>query len=308
MAEYEKIVLVTRKTRLAGLVERFNTRAQARFYLEHAGQDFEDYAREDDTYRQALDALHTQLALGLPVQQVDRALVPTFLFSGKEVVVTVGQDGLVANVAKYVGTQPLVGINPDPERFDGVLLPFGVDKARGAVQHVLESRARFREVTLAEAVLSDGQRLLGFNDLFLGARTHVSARYTLRHASRAEPQSSSGIIVSTGAGSSGWLSSVFTLAQGLTRATGGQPGKRWSLDWGESRLAFVVREPFVSRQSAADLVAGFVSTQEALEVESRMPSGGVIFSDGVEEDFLAFNAGTTAVVRPAAQRARLVVH
>jgi hypothetical protein len=101
---------------------------------------------------------------------------------------------------------------------------------------------------------------------------------------------------------------VFTLAQGLTRATGGQPGQTWKLEWGDTRLAFVVREPFVSRQSAADLVAGFVSPEQELEVESRMPSGGVIFSDGVEEDFLAFNAGTTARVRPAARRARLVIH
>ncbi|AKJ04193.1 NAD kinase [Archangium gephyra] len=308
MAEYEKIVLVTRKTRLAELVERFNTRSQACFYLEHAGQDFEDYAREDDTYRRSLDALHKLLELGLPVQQVDRSLVPTFLFTGKELVVTVGQDGLVANVAKYVGSQPIVGVNPDPERIDGVLLPFGVDKARVAVRHVLESQARFREVTLAEVVLSDGQRLLGFNDLFLGARTHVSARYTLHYEHRAESQSSSGIIVSTGAGSSGWLSSVFTLAQGLTAATGGQPGQPWRLTWEDPRLAFVVREPFISRHSAASVVAGFVSAQQELEVESRMPSGGVIFSDGVEEDFLAFNAGTTARVRPAAQRARLVVH
>ncbi|HEX8439085.1 NAD+ kinase [Archangium sp.] len=308
MAEYEKIVLVTRKTRLAELVERFNTRSQARFYLEHAGQDFEDYAREDDTYRRALDGLRGMLDFGLPVQQVDRALVPTFLFTGKELVVTVGQDGLVANVAKYVGTQPLVGVNPDPARIDGVLLPFGVDSARVAVRHVLEERARFREVTLAEAVLSDGQRLLGFNDLFLGARTHVSARYTLHHERRAESQSSSGIIVSTGAGSSGWLSSVFTLARGLTEATGGTPGETWRMAWEDPRLAFVVREPFISRHSAASMVGGFVSAETELQVESRMPTGGVIFSDGVEEDFLAFNAGTTARVRPAAQRARLVVH
>ncbi|WP_224361472.1 NAD+ kinase [Hyalangium versicolor] len=304
---YEKIVLVTRKTRLAELVERLNTRAQARFYLEHAGQDFEDYAREDDTYRRALDGLHGALSFGLPVQQVDRSLVPTFLFSGKELVVAVGQDGLVANVAKYVDRQPLVGINPDPSRFDGVLLPFGVDEARGAVRRTLEGHARMREVTLAQARLEDGQRLLAFNDLFLGARTHVSARYTLRYDRVAEPQSSSGIIVSTGAGSSGWLSSVFTLAQGLTSTTGGVPGKTWRMGWEDPRLAFVVREPFVSRHSSASLISGFVTPDCELMVESRMPSGGVIFSDGVEEDFLAFNAGATVHVSPAAQRARLVV-
>jgi hypothetical protein len=38
-----------------------------------------------------------------------------------------------------------------------------------------------------------------------------------------------------------------------------------------------------------------------------MASGGVIFSDGVEEDFLTFGAGATARIRPAKQRARLVV-
>src|SRR5690242_13365275 len=103
---YEKIVLVTRRTRLAGLVERFNTKKQAKFYVEHAGQDFDEFSREDESYRRAVDALRDALGLGLPVQQVDRSLVPTFLFTGKEVVVVAGQDGLVANVAKYVGEQP----------------------------------------------------------------------------------------------------------------------------------------------------------------------------------------------------------
>ncbi len=304
---FEKIILVTRKTRLAELVERLNTRAQTRFYLEHAGQDFEDYAREDDTYRRALDRLHGALEFGLPVQQVERSLVPTFLFSGKEIVVAVGQDGLVANVARYVDGQPLVGVNPDPTRFDGVLLPFGVEQARGAVRRTLEGRARVRQVTLAEARLADGQRLLAFNDLFVGARTHVSARYTLRHGEVSEAQSSSGVLVSTGAGSSGWLSSVFTLAQGLTASTGGVPGEPWRMAWEDPRLAFVVREPFISRHSTAHLISGFLTGEQELVVESRMPSGGVIFGDGVEEDFLAFNAGATATLRPAAQRARLVV-
>jgi NAD kinase len=304
---FEKIVLVTRKTRLAELVERLNTRAQARFYLEHAGQDFEDYAREDDTYRRALEGLHGALALGLPVQQVDRSLVPTFLFTGKELVVAVGQDGLVANVARYVDGQPLVGVNPDPSRFDGVLLPFGVAGAQGAVRRTLEGKASVREVTLAEVRLADGQRLLAFNELFLGARTHVSARYLLRYGDTAEAQSSSGVLVSTGAGSSGWLSSVFTLARGLTATTGGVPGSPWRMGWEDPRLAFVVREPFISRHSSAGLISGFVTPEQELVLESRMPSGGVIFSDGVEEDFLAFNAGATAHIRPAAQRARLVV-
>ena len=51
------------------------------------------------------------------------------------------------------------------------------------------------------ARLNDGQRLLAFNDFLIGHRTHVSARYRLTWHGRTETQSSSGILVSTGAGS-----------------------------------------------------------------------------------------------------------
>jgi NAD kinase len=304
---FEKIVLVTRKTRLAELVERFNSRAQAKFYIEHAGGDFDDYLREDDAYVRSLEALHRGLDLGIRVQQVARELVPNFLFADKDLVVAVGQDGLVANVAKYVGGQPIVGVNPDPERFDGVLLPFSAAQAHEAVARLLEGKAKVREITLAEARLGDGQRLLGFNDLFIGARSHVSARYRIGTGAPKEAQSSSGVLVSTGAGSTGWLSSVFNMAAGVAAFTGGKSGAPLRLDWEDPRLVFVVREPFASRHSRIDLVAGVIKPGEALALESQMPSGGVIFSDGVENDALVFNSGALAKISAAEQRTRLVV-
>jgi hypothetical protein len=158
---------------LAELLERLPTRGRARFYLEQQNLDFDDYEAEDDAYRRAVDAVQSSLDGALKVQVLDRALLPTFLFGEKDVVVALGQDGLVANAAKYVGAQPLVGVNPDPSRFDGLLLPFAVKQARGAVDRVLAGKARVREVTLAEARLRDGQRL-GSTTL-LGAQTHVSA-------------------------------------------------------------------------------------------------------------------------------------
>ena len=126
----DKIILVTRKTRLQELVERLNSRMQAKFYIEHAGGDFSDYEREDDAYRRALETLRRSLAIGLKMQLLDRSLLPTFLVSDKDLVVTLGQDGLVANAAKYVGDQPIVAVNPQPDRFDGILLPFLAPQAR----------------------------------------------------------------------------------------------------------------------------------------------------------------------------------
>jgi NAD kinase len=304
---FEKIVLVRRKTRLEQLVERFNSRGQARFYIEHAGGDFGDYEREDDRYRRSLDETRTGLELGLKIQTVERAIVPTFLFAPSDLVVAVGQDGLVANVAKYVGAQPIVAVNPDPDRFDGVLLPFLPREVRGAVARVVESRARIREITLAEARLADGQRLLGFNDLFIGARTHVSAGYTIKIGDRTEVQSSSGVLVSTGAGSTGWLSSVFHMAAGVAAFTGGHTGRPFQMTWEDPRLVYVVREPYASRASQATLVAGTIAPGAHLELESRMATGGVIFSDGVERDALAFESGAVARIGAAEHRTRLVV-
>jgi NAD kinase len=305
-AMFDKLVVVTRRTRLEELIERFNTRGQAKFYIEHAGGQFEDYEQEHDAYHRALDRLRRDLDLGLPRQLLDRALVPTYSFETGDLVVTLGQDGLVANTAKYAGVQPIIGVNPDPARYDGILLPFSPAEARKAVEQVLEGHAVSRAVTLAEVVLNDGQRLLAFNDLFIGAKTHVSARYRIHAGGKVEAQSSSGVLVSTGAGSTGWMSSVFTMAGGVTAFAGGRAGRSLRLDWEDGRLLYAVREPFVSRHSSADVVAGLLEPGEELVLESLMPSGGVIFSDGMESDFLNFTTGAIARVHAASQHAMLV--
>jgi len=304
---HKKLVIVTRKTRLEELVVRFNTRAQAKFYIEHAGGDFGDYEREDDAYRRALETLRRSLEFEMPHQMVDRGLVPTFQFQKEDLVVTLGQDGLVANTAKYVGVQPIVAINPEPDRFDGILLPFLPADAHAAVERVLLGQAKVREVTLAEAKLNDEQRLLGFNDLFIGAHSHGSALYRIACGNRSETQSSSGVLVSTGAGSTGWMSSVFNMAAGIAQFAGGTPGHAVQMPWEDRRLMYIVREPFRSRHSQVGIAAGLLQAGEELIVESLMPSGGVIFSDGMEADFLQFNSGAIACVRAAEQRARLVV-
>lgn len=80
-----------------------------------------------------------------------------------------------------------------------------------------------------------------------------------------------------------------------------------TLAWEDLRLLFAVREPLVSRQSQAGLVAGLLEEGWRLVVESRMPSEGVIFGDGVEQDYLDFSAGATVEIRTAAEQARLVL-
>jgi NAD kinase len=304
---YEKGVVVTRKTRLEELVERFNSKRQAKFYIEHSGGNFSEYQEEDDAYRRALERVLGSLEGTLSIQSVERKLVPSMLIDSRDVIVVVGQDGLVANVAKYIGEQPLIAINPDPVRNDGILLPFVAEELPQVLPKVLAGTAARRSITLAEAELQDGQRLLAFNDFFIGPAHHTSARYSISYQGKAEEQSSSGIIVSTGVGSTGWLSSVINMARGVNSFVGGTPGSSITLEWEEDRLVFAVREPFKSRHSEVTICAGWIAKRSQLEIESHMPSDGVIFSDGMLNDFLKFNSGARLSVRPARQKAQLVV-
>lgn len=304
---FEKVFVITRKTRLAELVERFNSVGQARFYIEHAGGDFGEYEREDAVYRKAVEATRRSLPSDLKVQTLDRCLLPTVLVTERDLILTLGQDGVVANTAKYVRGQPIIAVNPDPERFDGILMPFLPVGVRDAIANVLSGKEHVREVTMAEARLQDGQYILAFNDLFIGASSHVSARYKITVQSKTEYQSSSGVLVSTGAGSTGWISSVFNMAGGLAMAMGGKPAQSIRMDWEDPRLFFVAREPFISRHSSAELVTGWIGDGEELLLESIMPSGGCVFSDGIEADAVEFNAGAILHVQRSKEKARLVI-
>lgn len=172
-----KAVLVTRKTRLEELIEKYHTAAQARFYIEHLGADFADYEREHRTYLAAKQTVVETLERACLLQPLDRSFLPSFLFVPQDLVIALGQDGLVANTLKYLDGQPLVGVNPDPGRYDGVLLPFEPRDLGAVLDEILQDRRPSRSITMAKATLSDGQVLHAVNDLFIGPRTHTSARY-----------------------------------------------------------------------------------------------------------------------------------
>jgi NAD kinase len=309
MALERKIVLVTRKTRLEELIARHQTAAQAKFYVEHLGADFGDYEREHRAYVAAQRAVLDALERHGRYQVLERGFLPNFLFAPDDLVLALGQDGLVANTMKYLDGNPLVGLNPEPARYDGVLLPFQAQDLPALLPDLIADRRAFKEVTMAKATLTDRQALYAVNDLFIGPKSHISARYEIRYEGRAETQSSSGIIVSTGLGSTAWLRSVIT---GSTAIAAAVAHHRREIDyrpvpWDADYLQFAVREPFPSKTSQAGIAFGAIRRGQALVLRSLMPENGVIFSDGIEADFLEFNSGTEARIAVAERRGRLVV-
>jgi NAD kinase len=306
--EIEKIILVIRATRLQESVQRFSTKAQAKFFVKSRGQSFDDYEKEDSNYQYARDQVTHAIPGDIKLQVIDRNFLPNFVFGPNDVVMTLGQDGLVVNTAKYLNGQPIIAVNPDPERFDGILLPFQIKTLEHAVTTLLKGNPRIRNITMAKLDLNDGQFLYAFNDFFIGAKSHISARYTIKYRDMQERQSSSGVIISTPAGSTGWLSSLYNMAEGIAGFKGYHASIDMSrMEWDDRRLVFIVREPFRSKWSGADLVAGEILESDKIIFESQMAESGVIFSDGMESDFLEFNSGTTATIGLAEKITRLLV-
>jgi NAD kinase len=315
----EKIILITSMTRLEFLKRKFNSVSQAKFYVEHLGADFNDYIKEDEMYHDALAACETALNHMGRLQVVQRQFLPNYIFGKKDIIAVLGRDGLVANTLKYLDGQLCIGINPDPDRWDGILLPFHVEDTEHVLEDIFSHQERIKEVTMAKATLQNGEILYGVNDLFVGARTHVSARYSIIHGEIKEEHSSSGIIISTGLGSTAWLKSVVTgaskivselAALGADQADTGEqiPGPTLEqMNWDADFLYYSVREPFPSRTSGTTIVFGKVTRENPLEILSHMPNAGVIFSDGIEKDFVSFTSGMKARVTIAEKKGRLVV-
>jgi len=304
-----KIVVIKRKSRLEELITRFNTVEQAKFYVESLGADFSDYINEEKVYKAAINRAVTILSIFGRVQILNREYISNFIFGKDDIVVAIGQDGLVANSLKYLSNNLLIGVNPDPKRWDGILLPFTVEELPNVVKDILNKKCKIKEVTMAKAVLNDGQVIYGVNDLFVGQKTHVSARYKLEYGQSSEQHSSSGIIISTGLGSTGWMKSIITGAANIAVKTVGTVIDREpvNMDWSNEELLFSVREPFPSRASQTEIVFGVINRKKELKIVSQMPENGVIFSDGIETDFLEFNSGVEATIKVAEKKGFLVI-
>ncbi|MPY46557.1 hypothetical protein FNH04_43650, partial [Streptomyces phyllanthi] len=280
-----RVVLVHRTTEYEELVARHGTHGQAAFFLRSRGRDIGEVAERSRRDRRALAEVASKVPLTWRQASVERADLDRFLFAPEDVVVVVGQDGLVANVAKYLSGQPVVGINTDPVRNPGVLVRHGVPDAPKLLAAAADDGTPFEELTMVEAVADDTQRLVALNEIYLGAAGHQTARYRLGHEDDGgvvESQASSGVLVGTGTGASGWLRSVWQERSSALPLPGAS----------ESRLLWFVREAWPSPATGTSLVAGELAAPARLRltVESDRL---VAFGDGMESDAMELTWGQT---------------
>lgn len=287
-----RAVVVHRATELSELVARHGTRQQAGFYLASRGRTLEEPELRHRLQEEALQTVSAALPQEWRRALVERGDLDRFGFGPEDIVIAVGQDGLVANVAKYVDGQPVIGVNPEPDRNPGVL----VRHQPSAVRELLRrpGAASVEPRTMVVARTDDGQQLLALNEIFVGHRSHQSARYRLGAAGAEERQSSSGLLVGTGTGSTGWCRSVWQ-------------ERRSPLDLPAAvapTLCWFVREAWPSPATGTALTEGLLAGAESLSVVAE--SELVVFGDGMESDALTLGWGQRVEILVAETRLNLV--
>ena len=291
-----RAVIVRRPTEYELLIAQHGTRAQAAFYLERQGNNVKDVENRHKHVDTALGTVRAQIPRSWRNIALMRDDLDRFVFEERDIIIAVGQDGLVANVAKYLDGQYVIGINPDRSAYEGVLVPHVPQAAGDLLADCIAERAPAELRTMVEAKIDDGQHLTALNELFIGHRSHQSARYRLAIGNKDEHQSSSGIIVATGTGATGWARSINLERNSVLRLPAPE----------ERALAFFVREAFPGSGFKTDVTCGRLGLDDHLEITSEMNIGGVLFGDGIEDDRIEFTWGSVATIALSKKLLRLV--
>jgi len=297
-----RAVVVHRRSELDELLDRHGTRGQAEFFLRTRGRTMASVQDRHDAQAEALAAVRAAVPAEWRRGDVERGDLHRFGFEPDDVCLVVGQDGLVANVAKYLAAQPVIGVDPEPGRNPGVLVRHRARAVAGLVRAAGVGDARIDALTMVTATLDDGTRLDALNEVFVGHASHQSARYRLTvpatdgAARTEERQSSSGLIVATGTGATGWAASI---AHDRGAPQGALPAPV------DRRLAWFVREAWPSPATGTALTGGALAAGQELTVVVESDAL-VVFGDGLEADRLTATWGQ-AVTIALADRALHIV-
>lgn len=192
-----------------------------------------------------------------------------------DLIITFGGDGTFIKAANLIEDAFILGVNSAPETSEGALTSIiqgeFLDMLPALASKTYPILKRQRAIVILNGRVLEEHAL---NEVYVGTLSQFhSSHYKLTFKDHTEEHRSSGVIVSTGTGSSAWFHSA-----------GGH-----IFHPSEEKLSFIVREPyFGNRVFKPTLLKGNIEKHESLRIEAHRDSGGII---SINEALYPFNRG-----------------
>ena len=204
--------------------------------------------------------------------------------------VSVGGDGTLLDSSHHAGKTPILGVNSDPLRSVARFSSCNLATFPQVLESYLEGKLKPALVPRLEFLINGKKSpWLVMNDLLVCTLSPAgTSRYVLKVGSRVEEQMSSGIWISTAAGSTAAIYSA-----------GGR-----ILPAQSRKFQFVVREVYQKKFGPRRLLKGTLGPRQSLEVMSYMKEGRV-FIDGANLE-IPFRLGDRLKVRLSRQPLKVI--
>lgn len=297
-----KILVVTKQSKLEWEREKFGLDEKgirAKYSSEHANLDaiLKAHERQLATRKE----LHTLLP-DADFLSMDKLVNPVRNY---DAVLSLGGDNSFIYVTHYLDPSiPVIGINSDPGRSLGKLCAWNSSDLARVVRHLQEENYKIEKWPRLQATIDDKSLIPATSEYYFGEdRSKDMSRHVLIHRGKQYEQKSSGIILATGAGSTGWRSSA-----GRYRHPFGNQFNRT-----RAQGRFIVREPFqpntfrfyLDQLTGEQRYTGKLEPGEEIILHSLNDGKGYATADSWEE--YAFPRGSTAVVKISDQPLRVIV-
>ena len=178
-------------------------------------------------------------------------------FKEKDLIITIGGDGTFLSASHFIKDQLIIGINDKPTRSEGALTSIKIGDVKRKLKRILKKRFKIINATRIEVKLLQKNKCilteLALNEIYIGnINPQHTSKYKINFKNKIEKQTSSGILISTGTGSSAWYKSM--------------GGKVFSKT--KKIAKFMIRELYVRKLNKPKMKKGTIKENESLEIEN----------------------------------------
>ncbi len=202
-------------------------------------------------------------------RSISRLEVNHEIIKGRDMIIIVGGDGTFLKTAQFTtnGT-PFLCINADPQNTEGFFSGATKKTCEAKLESILRGKIKPKKLWRLVAKLNGKEIESCLNEYYVGQqKPYDVSRYNMQIGSKVEEQKSSGVLISTAAGSTAWC-----------RGAGGKVLKP------EKKVfQFVVREPYVGTLLKTKKTKGILTEKETVKIVAKT-DGMIIVPDAVGKE------------------------